>query len=315
MNSKDLITQNIINDLEVYCNNEGCPWTGKLNDLVDHLKLCLFDISRMPEEMKRIFNKADNKIERKIFDPDAEEKSSFNTNASLRQRLYSKDPKLLQSIKNNTQPNKKRETLYDMLESLGNNDKEDEEGEESLSRQKSNLTSTLDESEQIFKDQKIYFLNEEDKSSSILYEIEFKGEFKNVQWDTLEEGKLKPIKIQLNDKGIQKFKINISSFQETPLEESKESCSFKDALIRSIKGKANRQNLTLENDNIRNIKERAKVEPVKLNSILKVSEKEVFEEKMAIALSMKSFEEEKQVMFSSNKEKEYVFPESECWRP
>lgn len=40
--SRDLLAYNIINDLEVTCNNEmkGCPWKGQLVELENHLKLC-----------------------------------------------------------------------------------------------------------------------------------------------------------------------------------------------------------------------------------------------------------------------------------
>ena len=40
--SRDLLAFNIINDLEVTCNNEmnGCPWKGTLVELGNHLKLC-----------------------------------------------------------------------------------------------------------------------------------------------------------------------------------------------------------------------------------------------------------------------------------
>lgn len=40
--TRDLLAYNIINDLEVTCNNEmkGCPWKGQLMELINHLKLC-----------------------------------------------------------------------------------------------------------------------------------------------------------------------------------------------------------------------------------------------------------------------------------
>ena len=40
--TRDLLAYNIINDLEVTCNNEmkGCPWKGQLVELTNHLKLC-----------------------------------------------------------------------------------------------------------------------------------------------------------------------------------------------------------------------------------------------------------------------------------
>ena len=40
--SRDLLAYNIINDLEVSCNNEdkGCPWKGPLLELENHVKTC-----------------------------------------------------------------------------------------------------------------------------------------------------------------------------------------------------------------------------------------------------------------------------------
>ena len=40
--SRDLLAYNIINDLEVSCNNEdkGCPWKGPLLELENHVRTC-----------------------------------------------------------------------------------------------------------------------------------------------------------------------------------------------------------------------------------------------------------------------------------
>ena len=61
--SKDLIATNIINDLEVSCNNNGingCPWKGVLSELERHLSVCRFDECVLPESMKIIFKKVFN---------------------------------------------------------------------------------------------------------------------------------------------------------------------------------------------------------------------------------------------------------------
>ena len=49
--SRDLLAFNIINDLEVFCNNEnfGCPWKGKLSDIQNHLKVCNKNINLLIE--------------------------------------------------------------------------------------------------------------------------------------------------------------------------------------------------------------------------------------------------------------------------
>jgi len=64
--SRDLLAFNIINDLEVFCNNEniGCPWKGKLSEIENHLKVCNKNINLLIESNeKKNQNKNDNIIE------------------------------------------------------------------------------------------------------------------------------------------------------------------------------------------------------------------------------------------------------------
>jgi hypothetical protein len=67
--SRDLLAFNIINDLEVFCNNEnfGCPWKGKLSDIQNHLKVCNKNINLLIESNEKknenIENKNNNNIE------------------------------------------------------------------------------------------------------------------------------------------------------------------------------------------------------------------------------------------------------------
>lgn len=117
---KDLIAQAIINDLQVFCINEGCPWKGRLCELENHYKNCLLDPKKLPEFLK-IENsrkkKKNNDLGEKKDEDNAEEiigcNSSFNVNSSLRERIYFKDPNLVKKIfedkKNNSTLDKKNE--------------------------------------------------------------------------------------------------------------------------------------------------------------------------------------------------------------
>ena len=66
--SRDLLAFNIINDLEVFCNNEnfGCPWKGKLSDIQNHLKVCNKNINLLIESNEKkneILENNNNNIE------------------------------------------------------------------------------------------------------------------------------------------------------------------------------------------------------------------------------------------------------------
>lgn len=101
---KDLIAQSIINELQVYCINNGCPWKGKLSELQNHIKSCLFCPKNMPNFIKiELQNKNKNKGSETIeLDENAEEiigkTSSFNIKSSLKERIYSKNPSLVKKI-------------------------------------------------------------------------------------------------------------------------------------------------------------------------------------------------------------------------
>ena len=107
----DLIASSIINDLEIYCINLGCPWKGRLMDLPGHLKKCYFNPSEIPEYIKEVLidkkeNKKDNS-ENENSDNNIEGESesfndnnltSFNTKSSLRARLYNRNRELVNKI-------------------------------------------------------------------------------------------------------------------------------------------------------------------------------------------------------------------------
>ena len=105
---KDLIATNIINDLEIYCVNKGCPWKGKLKDFEEHLEKCYFNPNEVPEYIKEILEDKENKNKQKNEDnkendSDNEEATdsnltSFNTKSSLRARLYNRNRELMKNV-------------------------------------------------------------------------------------------------------------------------------------------------------------------------------------------------------------------------
>ena len=106
---KDIIATNIINDLEIYCVNLGCPWKGKLKDFSEHLENCYFNPNEVPEYIKEILNNKDTKEtkeenkENKENNSDEDENAdgnltSFNTKSSLRARLYNRNRELVKNV-------------------------------------------------------------------------------------------------------------------------------------------------------------------------------------------------------------------------
>ena len=105
---RDLIASNIINDLEIYCVNKGCPWKGKLKDFDNHLSKCYFNPNEVPEYIKEILENKDdksgqNKEENKENNSEEEEATDgnltrFNTKSSLRARLYNRNRELVKNV-------------------------------------------------------------------------------------------------------------------------------------------------------------------------------------------------------------------------
>jgi len=113
--SKDLIASNIINDMQVTCNNEGkfnlelffiteCPWKGTLSELNRHLKICPFDDKRILENVKKQLSKnSSSEIINSLYDDENNtgEYLNFNPkNASLKARLFQKNPELIGKVLN-----------------------------------------------------------------------------------------------------------------------------------------------------------------------------------------------------------------------
>ena len=126
----DLIATNIINDLEIYCINLGCPWKGKLKDFPLHLQNCYFNPNEVPEYIKEVLNnkKEDNfqnTNKKSENNSDTEESpdgnlTSFNIKSSLRARLYNRNRELVKNVFSKAEESKKRES--DLLNILKEND-------------------------------------------------------------------------------------------------------------------------------------------------------------------------------------------------
>ena len=124
---RDNIAYNIINDLEVFCNN-NCPWKGKLSELKKHLKKCNLSPNKINSTIKEALknnksksfainsNITDNlgktceKQNNEGEDNDGEEEegrasvdsiTSFNTRVGLRARLFNRNKELVNKVMSN----------------------------------------------------------------------------------------------------------------------------------------------------------------------------------------------------------------------
>ena len=104
---KDIIATNIINDLEIYCVNLGCPWKGKLKDFQEHLEKCYFNPNEVPEYIKEILEDKDEKKQKTEENDENNSENgetsegnitSFNTKSSLRARLYNRNRELVKNV-------------------------------------------------------------------------------------------------------------------------------------------------------------------------------------------------------------------------
>ena len=102
----DLIAMNMVNELEVYCTNKGCPNQCKLCQLNEHLYNCYFDPEKLPEYIKDVvYDKSikKNDIKEKDYEIDDsgldfEANTNFNTKVSLKARLYNKNKNLMEKV-------------------------------------------------------------------------------------------------------------------------------------------------------------------------------------------------------------------------
>ena len=103
----------MVNELEVFCVNDACPWKGTLENLKEHLSKCYFDPKRMPEFVKSILcdnSKNVSKDEEKVTNASVD----FNTNVSLKARLFNKNRELMERVLSKKK-DRKMESLFDIL--------------------------------------------------------------------------------------------------------------------------------------------------------------------------------------------------------
>jgi hypothetical protein len=103
----------------------GCPWKGPLSELKRHLNVCFFDEKKLPEHMKTQLK--ENSVTRefnlkKMVEEENEDNSNkyleFNKDASLKARLYQKNPLLINRALNNNSLEKENKD-DDLLDYLG----------------------------------------------------------------------------------------------------------------------------------------------------------------------------------------------------
>ena len=100
MFGKDLIALNIINDMQVSCIHQDCPWKSTLSELENHVKYCLLDETKIPEYLKNKLRDSNSTV-RKIEDTDdittADDYLNFKSSSNLFARLYSQNKELMTS--------------------------------------------------------------------------------------------------------------------------------------------------------------------------------------------------------------------------
>ena len=144
---RDIIAYNIINDLEVFCNNNNCPWKGKLSNLKKHLKNCNMNPSNMNDIIKEALTDGNKRNticcsksttttttinikdeSEKIKNSDTEDDegrasvdsiTSFNTRVGLRARLFNRNKTLVNNVLNND--NNKRHSEYSIFSIIDEN--------------------------------------------------------------------------------------------------------------------------------------------------------------------------------------------------
>ena len=101
---KDLTALSIINDSIVRCIYKGCPWKDKLSNLSNHIQTCLFEPHNLPDFMK----KETKKNKKEVKDDEVEDVSTFNYTSSLKERLFARNPNLIQKVFNSEEKKKEK---------------------------------------------------------------------------------------------------------------------------------------------------------------------------------------------------------------
>ena len=168
---KDLIAQSIINDSYVFCINDCCPWKGKLGDLNDHLKNCIFNSKKLPEFIKKDIeenkknNENNNKFdcEKEEIDEEINKNTSFNYKSSIKERVYCKNPGLLNKVFDEKEKNeigtekisddKEINDLYNYLSC----DREKKEKKEDVKKKKSKKQKTSSKEKKLNESSSVYY--------------------------------------------------------------------------------------------------------------------------------------------------------------
>lgn len=131
---KDLIAQSMINDSIVTCIYKGCPWKDKLSNLYNHIQNCLFEPGKLPKFMKKtyFFETEKNNKKEKIIKLDESEENlgnicSFNYTSSIKERIFSRNPKLVEKLFGEENKEKKDiEKNKDNIEKISSNEEVNE---------------------------------------------------------------------------------------------------------------------------------------------------------------------------------------------
>ena len=96
-----------------------CPWKGTLSELNRHLKVCPFDEKRISDYVKKQFTKnLSGDIKKSYYDDDTNtgEYLGFNPkNASLKARLFQKNPELMGKVLNDEEKENDNLDLFALI--------------------------------------------------------------------------------------------------------------------------------------------------------------------------------------------------------
>jgi hypothetical protein len=96
-----------------------CPWKGALSELNRHLKVCPFDEKRISDYVKKQFTKKiSDDVKKSYYDDDTNtgEYLGYNPkNASLKARLFQKNPELMGKVLNDEEKGNDNLDLFELI--------------------------------------------------------------------------------------------------------------------------------------------------------------------------------------------------------
>lgn len=105
-------------NFKLFCITE-CPWKGTLSELNRHLRICPFDDKRISENIKKQLSKnSSSEINNSLYDEDNNtgEYLNFNPkNASLKARLFQKNPELIGKVLNEEENGNADSDIYSII--------------------------------------------------------------------------------------------------------------------------------------------------------------------------------------------------------